>query len=176
VKLTDQFLYDMYSYLEKAGGAVDFLLKPRRTLYDVMPGPKNPVFEKYQKGKNKRQFNNLIYFLKKNNYIKVKNLQGRQAMMITKKGVDKALMASFKLDGRNQIKRKDGKLIMIIFDIPQKHAKARGLLRSILQNLGYKMFQHSVWISPYDVSQKTEKSLQHYALDTYVRIFLIEKV
>ena len=71
---------------------------------------------------------------------------------------------------------KDGKWIMIIFDIPQEYRKARNLLRSILQNLGYKMFQQSVWVTPYDVSEKTEMLLQKYLLDQYVKIFIIEEL
>ncbi|MBI3631407.1 MAG: CRISPR-associated endonuclease Cas2 [Candidatus Staskawiczbacteria bacterium] len=65
---------------------------------------------------------------------------------------------------------------MIAFDIPQKHRKARELLRSILENLGYKMFQQSVWVTSYDVSEKTERLLQAYSLDNYVKIFLVEKL
>ena len=42
--------------------------------------------------------------------------------------------------------------------------------------LEYKMFQQSVWISPFDISDKTEKLLQMYALDKYVKIFLIEEL
>jgi len=65
---------------------------------------------------------------------------------------------------------------MVIFDIPQKLNKSRNFLRSILKNLGYKMFQQSVWITPYDVSEKTEKLLQEYSIDQYVKIFIIEEL
>ena len=65
---------------------------------------------------------------------------------------------------------------MIIFDVPEKHRKSRNLLRSILSNLGYKLFQQSVWITPYDVSEKSETLLQMYSLDKYVKIFLIEEI
>jgi len=176
--LTDQFLWDLYNFLEKTGDVVNTLMLRERTVYDYLPFPRsdNPVFEKYRKTKNRRQFNDLIYRLKKNNLIKVKNLQGKQTVMLTKKGIDKAFRARFKVESAELKKRKDGKWIMIIFDIPQNHKKSRDLLRSILQNLGYKMFQHSVWVTPYDVSQKTEELLQWYSFDRYVRIFLIEKL
>ena len=95
-------------------------------------------------------------------------------MIITKLGISKALRASFKL-GKAK-KRKDGKWAMLIFDIPQKHRKSRDLLRSILLNLGYELFQQSVWVTPYDVSEKTEKLLQTHSLDRYVKIFLIEEL
>ncbi len=171
--MTDQFLLDL---LEGTSDTVHFILKRRRTFGDVLPGPRDPIFEKYRKMGNRQAFNKLIYYLKKNNFIKVKNLQGNDAILLTKKGVNKSLRASFKIKDSEMKKRKDGKWIMVIFDIPQNRKRDRGLLRSILKNLEYKLFQQSVWISPYDVSKKTEKSLQFYRLDRYVRIFLINEI
>lgn len=171
--ITDEFLWDIYRLLDKTGDISNFILRRRRTIYDVLPDS-NLIFKKYRKQNNKIKFHQLIYYLKKNNYIKVKNLQNKQAIMITKEGLNKVLRASFKIEGR--AKRKDGKWIMLIFDIPQKYKKSRNLLTSVLHNLGYKMFQQSVWITPYDVSEKTEKLLQFYLLDDFIKIFLIEKV
>lgn len=171
--ITDQFLLYL---LETCSDTAHFILKRRRTMHDLIPGPKDPSFEIYRKFKNKQAFNKLIYYLKKNNFIKVENLKGKQAVLFTKKGKDKAVKASFKLENSEQAKRKDGKWIMIIFDIPQNRKRDRILLRSMLKNLGYKLFQHSVWVTPYDVSEKTERSLQFYSLDKYVRIFLVDKL
>ncbi|MEK7124113.1 MAG: CRISPR-associated endonuclease Cas2 [Patescibacteria group bacterium] len=173
--ITDQFLLDLvFPFLNAADNIVDFLLSSRYRQVRIVMGNGNPIIRKYKKDKNRQKFNQLIYHLKKNNYIKVKNLESKKAIIITKEGLDKVLKASFKSEKKN--KRKDGKWVMIIFDIPQKHHKARSLLRSILQNLGYKIFQQSVWVTPYDVSEKTEKLLQSYSLDEYVKIFLIEEL
>lgn len=172
IPVTDQFLWDLYAFLENAGDISHALLRRRRTMSDIYP--ENPVIAKYRHMQSARQFTWLVNYLKQNNYIQVESLKGRQAISITKRGIDKALMASFKADP--QPKRKDGKWVMIIFDIPQKHPKARLLLRSVLENLGYKMFQQSVWVTPHDVSEKTETLLQHYNLDKYVRIFLTEEL
>lgn len=171
--ITDQFLFYL---LETGSDAAHLILKRRKTMYDFIPGTKDPSFEIYRKFKNKEAFNKLIYYLKKNNFIKVKNLKGKQAVLLTKRGKDKAIKASFKIDDGQQKKRKDGKWIMIIFDIPQNKKRDRILLRSVLKNLGYKLFQHSVWVTAYDVSEKTENSLQFYSLDRYVRIFLIDEI
>lgn len=140
----------------------------------IITGRENPIFRKYEKELGKREFGKLIYYLKGKNLIRIKSLEGKQAVMITQNGLSQILKASFKLEVRK--KRKDGKWIMIAYDIPEKHKKARILLRSILANLGYKMFQQSIWVCPYDVSNKTEKLLQMYDLDRYVKIFLIEKM
>ncbi len=171
--ITDQFLWDLYTIIDKTGDILEFMTKPP-TMANWVSGPQNPIFDKYRKNRNKYAFRKLIYRLKSNNYIKVKNLEGKQAIILTKEGLNKALKASFVIEGKK--KRKDGKWTMLIFDVPEKYRKSRHLLRSILQNLGYKLFQQSVWITPYDVSEKTEKLLQMYSLDDYVKIFLIEEI
>lgn len=175
ISITDRVLWDIYSQLEKIGNIVRSIPLKRLDFYNL-GGLKNPIFEKYRIEKNKKQFADLIRWLKKKNYIKIEQLKGKEAVMITKKGIDKAIKARFKVEEKNFKKRKDGKWIMIFFDIPQKYNKSRNLLRSILKNLGYKLFQQSVWVTPYDVSDKTEELLQFYDLDEFVRILLIEKL
>ncbi len=174
--ITDQFLLDVYDILEKGGDITHFFFSQRRTMRDIIYDPDDPRNKRYIKELSKDQFRKLVYYLKKNNWIKVENLKSNKSMIMTKEGIDKAIKASFKVDGQQRSKRKDGKWIMIIFDIPKRDEKKRGVLRSILQNLGYKMFQKSVWITPYDVFEKTERSLQFYLLDKYVKIFLIEEL
>lgn len=172
--ITDQFLWEIFNAASEAEDALCFLIHPPRTYKDIFLNTDDPIYIKYHKMLNPRKFSQFIYYLKKSNYIKAKNLENKKAIIVTKKGISKILKTSFKI--RNKQKRKDGKWVMIIFDVPQKHQKARNLLRSVLQNLGYKIFQHSVWITPYDVSEKTEKLLQAYSLDKYVKIFLIEEI
>lgn len=171
LSITDQFLWDVYNMVNRAGDV--FSYKPI-TMGNYLPGPKNPIFKKYRDDKDKAKFAKLIYYLKVKNYIKVKNLEGKKGIMLTKEGFNKALKASFIMEGKK--KRKDGKWTMLTFDMPARNKKPRNLLRSILQNLGFKMFQQSVWITPYDASEKTESYLQMYSLDKYVKIFLIEEI
>ena len=173
IPISDAFLWDLYNFLDKTGDVLKFMAR-RPTMYNYLPGPKNPVFRKYQKEVGAKRFSKLVYYLKVNNYIEVSNLKGKEAILISKKGISKALKASFIINGKK--KRLDGKWIMLTFDIPQKHKKARMLLRSVLTNLRYKMFQQSIWVCPYDVSNETERLLQMQDLDRYVKIFLIEKL
>lgn len=171
--ITDQFLWDIYKSLDRSKDILGIVFNPHPRIGDFW-AIRNPVFEKYRKDKNKIKFRKLIYYLKSRNYIKVKSLKGKQAIILTKKGLDKAVKASFTLEGKE--KRKDGKWIMLMFDIPEKYRKSRDLLRSILHSLGYKLFQQSVWVTPYDVSKKTEELLQTYDLEKFVKIFIIEEV
>ena len=174
ISLTDKFLWDIYSVLEKTGDVLAFMANPHSGKWSRLFAIQNPVFEKYRHSKNRAKFGKLVYYAKRNNYIRVESLKGRKAVILTKEGLGKALKASFMLEGKR--KRKDGKWIMLTFDMPANNRKSRDLLRSILRNLGYKLFQQSVWITPYDVSDKTEKLLQFYSLESYVKIFLIEKM
>jgi len=171
--ITDQFLLD---FLEVASDIGHIAYGRKHKMGDLLIPLEDPIYEKYRKMKNRRQFSNFISYLKRNNFIKVRNLQGKQAFLLTKKGLDEAIKASFKKEKDYFKKRKDGKWIMVIFDIPKSHKKSRNLLREILLNLGYKLFQHSVWVSPYDVSERTEELLQVYSLDKFIRIFLINEI
>ena len=172
--ITDQFLWDIVRFLDHTEDTFSHMLHPPRSWGQFYISVDDPVYRKYHKMLKSERFKKLVYHLKRNNYIKSKNLQGKKAIIITKRGISKVIKASFKTIDKK--KRKDGKWIMIIFDLPKNYEKSRILLRSILENLGYKMFQHSVWITPFDVVENTEDLLQHYSLDSYVKIFLIEAI
>lgn len=174
--ITDQLLWDIYGALNSIEDRGRLFIHTPRKFQDIILDVNDPIYQKYHKILNRKQFSKLVYWLKKNNYIKVKNLEGKKAMMLTKDGIGKAIRAGFKLESQKKQKRKDKKWIMIIFDIPKQDERKRGILRSILQGLGYKMFQKSVWITPYDVFEKTENLLQFYSLDSYVKIFLIKEI
>jgi DNA-binding transcriptional regulator PaaX len=161
LSITDKFLWDIYNALYSTGKLLDSITTRRS-------------FKFTSQTKGPQDFSRFIYYLKKRNYIRVENLKGKSAIMLTNQGLSKALQASFLLE--KKLKRKDGKWIMVMFDIPQKHTRQRSLLRSILVNLGYKMFQQSVWVTPYDIIGETEKLIQIHSLDSYVKIFLIEKI
>lgn len=171
--ITDKFLWNLYDFFEDVEAIVDFTMSTYTKKIWILTND-NPVIGKYKKEMGRKRFSDFVGRLTKSNYVKVASLKGKEGFIITKEGISKALRASFMIEGKK--KRKDGKWIMLIFDIPQRYGKSRSLLRSILENLGYKLFQQSVWITPYDVSDKTEKLLQFHSLEKFVKIFLIEKM
>ena len=170
--ITDEFLRDI---LEVAGAAGDVLLTPHTAKrWSILLGTESPIVQKYRESRNRQRFDQLIYYLKRKNYIQVKRLKGKRAVMLTPRGFSRSIASKFIFEKRK--KRKDGKWIMVAFDVPQNHRKARALLTSILKNLGYQIFQQSNWVTPYDVSEQTEQLFQMHDLDRYVKIFLIEKL
>lgn len=174
IPVTDQFLLDIIRAASKMESVFKFLIHPPKRMRDITLMNDDLTYVRYYKKLYPQKFSRLISILKKHNLIRVENLKNKKAIILTKEGISKALKAEFK--SGNGKKRNDGKWIMIAFDIPQRHQKSRNLLRSVLKNLGYKMFQQSIWVTPYDVSEKTEAALRHYSLDQYVKIFLIEEL
>ncbi len=174
LSITDQFLYDLLVLIDEGAYTAGKLFGPRRSIIRALPYHRNPVLEKYRKEKSAKALRKIIYYLKTNNYIKVKSLEGNKGIMLTSGGIAKALRTSMVIEAKQ--KRKDGKWIMIIFDVPQKYQKSRNILKSILLNSGYKLLQQSVWVNPYDVYEKTVALLQHHDLERYVKIFIIEAI
>lgn len=173
LSMPEEILWNLCKALNITGSFLILMLSPPRTMGQMFT-TLDELMGRRLTGADREQFAKALYRLKRGGYIKVKNLEGKKAVMITRDGLEKAFKASFKIETKK--KRKDSKWEMLIFDIPTNQRRSRNLLRSILQNLGYKMFQQSVWVTPYDVSDKTEKLLQYYALEKYVKLFLIEEM
>ena len=170
--VTEKFLLDVYDYVEKLDKTFDIFAP--RTMKEACCPALYELKNQYKRKQTKQQFSQLIYYLKKNGYIRIKNLEQNKGVVLTKKGTEKVLKA--KLKTKNNKKRSDGKWQMIIFDIPEEKKYLRNLLREKLILLKYKMLQRSIWICSNDVSKETEFILRKYSIDPYVKLFLIEEI
>ena len=65
---------------------------------------------------------------------------------------------------------------MVLFDIPEKKKKERESFRRMLQYLGYKKLQRSIWVCPYDVLRETKDLIKRYNLKPYVELLLVKKI
>jgi phenylacetic acid degradation operon negative regulatory protein len=170
--ITDEFLLDLYNFIEKIDETFD-LFAPR-TMKEVWYSNLYKLRRNYERKEAKSQFRQFLHYLKRQGYIKIKNLEQKQGIILTKKGANKVLKIKLKMKKRR--KRTDGKWQMVIFDIPEKKRDLRNLFRQNLQILGYKMLQKSIWVCPYDVLKETEGIIGKYSLDPYVKLFLIEEI
>jgi len=141
--LTDKFLWDLYGLIEKIDDT--FSLFYPRTMKEVWFPDLYKLKRKYEKENARRQFSQFISYLKKQGYIRIKNLEQKQGVLLTRKGVERVLKIRLKM--KEKKKRPDGKWQMVIFDIPERKRSLRDIFRENLQILGYKMFQQSVWVS-----------------------------
>ena len=170
--LTDQFLLDIYTFLEKVGDTYRSLVP--RTMKEVLYPELFKMRKEYARKRDRRQFGQFLHYLKKKGYIQIKKLEHKRGVLLTPQGVARALEVKRVLKGKQ--KRPDGKWQMIIFDIPEKRRGARDSFRIALIDLGYEKLQESVWVSPYDVAEETEKVTRDHNLDSYIRTFLIEEI
>jgi len=174
IPITDKFLWDLYKLIETSGDVLNTVFPPIPTMKEAIYPDLRKFRREYEKRKLRKNFSQFIYYLKRQGYIKVKNLESKKGFILTKKGINKALKTKFKIGKKKR--RKDKKWIMLIFDIPERKRALRNLLRETLSFLGYKMFQKSVWICPFDVLKETQDFIQRNSLDCYVKLFLIEEI
>jgi hypothetical protein len=172
IPLSDKFLWSLYNFMEEIDRTFDFGIP--RSMREGIDIQSIKLKREWRRIAERKKFAKLIYYLKRKDLIKIKNLENKKAIILTTKGLDKVLKIKYKLFEKKL--RKDGKFQMIIFDIPEKKRFLRDLLREHLIILGYKMFQKSIWITPYDVQKQTEELLKRYRLDPYVRLFLVESI
>lgn len=172
--ISDKFLLIIYDFFEEVEKALEAITPPRSVKQFLYYWEIEKLKRKYEREKRRRNFYQFLYYLKKKGYIKIENLEGKKGILLTKKGKQEALKIKFKTMKKKR--RKDGKLEMLIFDIPEKYRKLRDIFRNHLKFLGYQMLQKSVWLTPFDVFKETEKLIREYSLDKYIRRFIIEEV
>ena len=171
--ITDGFLWDLYKCIVEVNRAYD-LFAPPRSMYQYVYRDRIRLRRAYERRKAKKSFSQFVGYLREKGYIKVKALEGTKGIILTPKGAARVLQVKRKL--KEKKKRKDGRWIMIAFDIPEKQKKAREYLRGALVDLGYQKFQQSVWVCPYDVYKETEEAVRSYRIIPYVKLFLIEEI
>lgn len=169
--LTDEFLWGLYNSIEKIDDILSWgVPRPWKEVCYLELYRARKIFEKR---KSRYSFAQFVNYLKKRGYIKVKSLEPKSAVILTSKGMEKVLRVALQRVERE--KRKDGKYLMIVFDIPEKKRKLRDLFRENLKILGFIPFQKSIWISPNNLLKEVQFLIQRYDLEKYVRIFLIEE-
>ncbi len=172
IPVTDKFLWSLYNFIEGVDRTLDFGIS--RSMREGIDFKSVKLKREWWRVSDRKKFSKLIYYLKKKGLIKIRNLENKKAVILTPLGNERVLKIKYKMMDKKR--RKDGKLQMIIFDIPEKKRYLRDLLRKHLIFLGYKMLQKSIWICPYDVLKETEEFLRKYAIDPYVKLFLIEEI
>lgn len=90
------------------------------------------------------------YYLKRRGLIKlIKDNNGVIICQITDNG--KKYLGKFDIENMvlNKSNKWDNKWRLVIFDIPEKHKKAREALRHKLKDLDFVRLQDSIWVTPY---------------------------
>ena len=97
------------------------------------------------------------------------NKDGTMSVFLTEKGRERVLTFD---DTKMRIEkpvRWDGKWHVVLFDIPEKHKRAREALRFKLRELGFHQWQKSVFVHPYPCREQVDFISAFFNVRTYVR-------
>ena len=114
-------------------------------------------------------FSNLVYQCKRNGYIKIKNSNNQNSIVLTNKAQLKIIDKIVK----NQ--KSDGKFRFISYDIPENLRVARDQFRRTIKKLGFVQIQKSLWVCNKNVSQLVELAAYEYKVEKYVAYIVSEK-
>ena len=168
--LTDKFLWKLYSLLENAQGAYEPFAP--RTMRRVLSPEWYNLKKSYEREKAKKAFSQFIYTLKTRGYIA--STGSGEGILLTSKGKQKVFRAQLRLVTEKP--RRDGKLVMAVFDVPEKKRHLRDIFREFLVAMGYRKLQQSVWICGNDALEATERVVKEYRLEDFVKLFLIKTI
>lgn len=180
--VTEKFLWDLFKFFSKIDhqGEFDFFLNPYSVKRFFGGGKKhfdalqNEIYKKYKKRYGAIRLSKFVYYLKKRGYIETKDWETRKGLALTPKGLNKILKRRNK-EIRLPI-RKDKRWQMVVFDIPEKSRKVRDIFRDALKVLGYQQLQKSIWVSPYEVAEKTKEIISSLNLEDEVKLFIIDSI
>ena len=124
-----------------------------------------------EKQKKKERIMRAIKRLKKNRLVAMYEKNGELFIELTISG--KKRLLNYQLE--NLVLQKpskwDGKWRIVIFDIPEKHKKAREALRHNLHRLGFYPLQRSVFAYPYSCKDEIDFVSEFFAVGNFVNYF-----
>jgi DNA-binding transcriptional regulator PaaX len=84
---------------------------------------------------------------------------------------DTGLVEFFKLNIYYSVPLPEGRVCLVVFDIPEKYRTERLRLTFFLKRFDFERLQKSVWFSPFDVSEDLRKFLELTKFERWVYVF-----
>lgn len=123
----------------------------------------------------RRRLQQRIDYLKREHYIEIKKEKGERLVRLTSKAKYEILRLRFA--EHMQIargKRWDKKWRLLIFDVPEDQKKYRDFFRKLLKQNGFRMWQFSVWIAPYDPEPHLHHLLQYLGIADFYELIEVD--
>lgn len=124
-----------------------------------------------------KNFNDRLYYLKRRGFVEVdQNPGGSYLVKVTASG--RRQIKKYNLDDIliKTPKKWDKQWRMIIFDIPVEKQKSRLALLSKLRELGFIMFQKSIWVHPFECRDEIFVLARAFEVDKHVEYILCKDV
>ncbi len=117
----------------------------------------------------------------------IKYLESRDRLKVLDDGLNTSVMLT--RNGRTQLhedsiqtleirrpSRWDKKWRLVMFDLPMRHGNVRQAFRHKLQDFGFKMYQKSVFIYPYECLEEVNTVAHWYGVKEYVRYIVASEI
>lgn len=172
--ISDGILYplDLFEAVVRSGYGASGR-KIEKSIYEIQAkrGEKRRIKEEYKK--RKQRYDSLIYKLKRDGLIAEVNEGDEKQYMLTVKGEQKLEILKNRegFPDTEYQKEKGSKVIIVMFDVPERWARKRTWIRMVLENLDFKMAQKSVWIGKTKIPKQLIADLMRMQMETYVEIF-----
>jgi len=141
----------------------EIMAKSYESMYGFVPA-------KYKR----HEFNHLVWRNIKTGYIEKVIKNGMPYLRLTSRGQRKVIRDFSLL--RFQKSKWDKKWRVVIFDILELNRKTRDRMRRKLRELGFGMFQQSVYISPHDLARDFAEFTESEGLDEWVYVLEVSRI
>ena len=169
-KPKSEIVRDVFSWL-CIGGAVALAATSPYFVQNLLSARKK--FKRYPNKKISSTFDTL----RRQGFLLVEKRGNQIYISLTEEGRKKAGMCQIGELAIKKPKKWDGKWRLLIFDIPEKRKIAREALRGKLKELGFRKFQQSVWMHPYDCTAEVDLLKRFFGLiDKEAQLIIAEKI
>lgn len=148
---------------EEIRDPLEIVSKSYENMYGFVPA-------KYKR----HEFNHLVWRSLKTGYIEKVIKNGTPYLRLTSGG-QKKIKRDFSLLGFQRSKW-DKKWRVVIFDILELNRKTRDRMRIKLRELGFGMFQQSVYISPHDLARDFAEFIESEGLEEWVYVLEVSRI
>ena len=117
-----------------------------------------------------------IKYLESKERVQIEERNGERILILTKRGkmvLDDVVIADIEIQ-RPRIW--DQKWRIVMFDIPMHRLRTRIPFREKLQDLGFAMYQKSVFVYPYECREEIAAVAEHYGVRDHVQYLTVEEM
>jgi len=154
------------------GGILDVFEEVRDPL-GIMARSYNQMYGFTPRRYKKHNYSHLVWRSLKTGYIERVVKNGEAYLRLTPQGKER-VGRDFPLFKFQNVKW-DGKWRVAIFDIAELNRYTRDRLREKLKELGFGMFQQSVYLSPHDLAKDLSEFIENLDLSEFVYVFEIPR-
>lgn len=136
------------------------------------------VAKEEKEARERQRFSNMLCALKRDELIYIP-AKRKKHWALTWKGLQQLKLlrkrATSALPKKTYPRVSGSRLVIVVFDIPERERRKRDWLRGVLGGLGFRMLQKSVWIGKVRIPEELINDLRDFHLVNFVEIFEISR-